>query len=70
MKKAIDNSGGMITWVEVRPMTNPAHQGWQHVRIATSYEESQRDPTFEQVKFEMCMDPKTFANFRACFNEM
>jgi len=42
---------------------------WTQVQIASTYDFS-RDPDYEQVKFEMCMDPETFKLFKQTVNSL
>jgi len=68
-KHLINESAGVKTYITVAPLTNKQHQGWTHVRIISTADFS-RDPDYEQVKFEMCMDPDTFKQFKQTVNSL
>jgi hypothetical protein len=68
-KHLINESAGVKTYITVAPLTNPQHQGWTQVRIISTADFS-RDPDYEQVKFDMCMDPETFNLFKQTVNSL
>lgn len=71
MKKyLISESGGINTFISIAEMQNPAHQGWKHVKITTTYDHSVRDTEYEQSKFDMCMDPESFERFKSAINNL
>lgn len=69
MKKLIDDAGGYLTYMELRPFTNSAHPGWQTLRVTTFWEGA-RSGTEEQVKYEINFNPEAFKNFKDLINEM
>ena len=69
MKKQIDNSGGMRTFLELRPLENPQNPGWTYIKLTTTWD-SANNPSEEQTKFDMCLSPEAFAAFKESFNEM
>jgi hypothetical protein len=69
MKKLIDNSGGMKTFVELRPLENPQNPGWMYIKLTTTWDDA-KAPHEEQTKFDMCLTPEAFATFKGFINEM
>ena len=69
MKHIINQSGGVTTYIESTPLTNPQHLGWMHIKIYTTAEFS-RDPDYEQLKLDLCLDPEDFANLKATINSL
>ena len=69
MKHLISEDGGVKTYIEAQPMTNPSHRGWTHVRIFTTADFS-RQPDYEQTKLELCLEPSDFANLKAVINSL
>lgn len=67
MKKLIDNAGGYLTYMELRPFTNPAHAGWQTLRVTTVWEGA-RSEVEEQVKYEINLPPYAFINLKDLIN--
>ena len=67
MKKLIDNAGGYLTYMELRPFTNPAHTGWQTLRVTTVWEGA-RSEIEEQVKYEINLPPYAFINLKDLIN--
>ena len=68
-KHLISEAGGINTFLTVEEMAAPSHAGWKHIRIATTYDSS-KDPNYEQVKLDLCMDPGEFANLKAVVNSL
>jgi len=68
-KHLISEAGGVSTYLSVSPLADSAHAGWKYVKITTTYDFS-RDPDYEQVKLDMCMDPEAFANLKAVVNSL
>jgi len=66
MKKLIGQIGDVVTYAEVN--TIDTLHNWRHVKITSQWLNA-RDPS-EHVKFDMCMDPETFAQFKQIINEM
>ena len=69
MKKLIDNSGGMKTFVELRPLTDPQHPGWMYLRLSTTWDNA-KNPNNEQTKFDMCLTPEALATLKDFINEV
>lgn len=69
MKRLIDNAGGYLTYIELRPLENPQHQGWVNLRVTTVWEEA-RSTVEEQVKYEVNLNPTAFKNFKDLLNEL
>ena len=69
MKQILSKAGGVTTYVETEPLTNPQHQGWMRIKIYTTAEFS-RDPNYEQLKLDLCLDPEDFANLKASLNSL
>ena len=63
MKQILSKAGGVTTYVETEPLTNPQHQGWMRIKIYTTAEFS-RDPDYEQLKLDLCLDPEEFETFK------
>lgn len=66
MKKLISNTGGLHTYLEIKPVT--AVQGMTYLRVTTTFDGS-KDPTDERVKFDICLDPKDLANLKTVLND-
>ena len=66
MKKLISNTGGLHTFLEVKPV--PAVAGMTYLRITTTFDGS-KDPTDERVKFDICLGPTDLANLKAALND-
>jgi hypothetical protein len=69
MKRLIDNSGGYKTYFELRPFTNPSHEGWETLTVTTVWEGA-RGEVHEQKKYEINLDPAAIENLRDFFNAM
>ena len=69
MKHIINKAGGVTTYVESTPLSNPQHQGWTRVRIYTTADFS-RNPAYEQIKLDLCLDTEDFANLKAVINSI
>ena len=69
MKQVLSKAGGVTTYIESQPLTNAAHQGWTRIRIYSTAEFS-RDPSYEQTKIDLCLDPTDFANLKAVINSI
>jgi hypothetical protein len=69
VKKLIDNSGEIHTYVELKPLTNPQHQGWYQLRVSTVYDAA-RNPNEEQVKLDMCLSPDAYSKLKGLFNDL
>lgn len=69
MKKLIDDAGGYLTYIEIRPFTNPAHQGWHNLKVTTVWEGA-RSGVEEQVKYDMNLSPAAFKNLKDLLNEV
>lgn len=69
MKKLIDNSGGYKTYMELRPLVNPAHLGWVALIVTTVWEGA-RGEVHEQKKFEINLEPSALENLRELLNEV
>jgi hypothetical protein len=68
-KNLISEAGGVKTYIDAKPLTNPQHVGWTQVRIYTTAEWS-RDPDYEQTKVELFMEPTAFANLKSVINSL
>lgn len=66
-KHLINESAGVRTYLTVTLLSVPKE--WTQVQIASTYDFS-RDPDYEQVKFDMCMDPETFKLFKQTVNSL
>ena len=67
MKHIINQAGGVTTFIESTPLTNPQHQGWIRLRIYTTADFS-RQPDYEQTKLDLCLSPEDFSNFKSAIN--
>jgi hypothetical protein len=62
MKKLISNSGGYQMYAELRPIElSKANE--LELRFTTVYEDA-KDPTDEQVKFQLILDQATLDNLK------
>ena len=68
-KQLISSAGGINTFIDAKPLTNPQHAGWTHVKISSTAEWA-KDPTHEQVKLDLCLEPEEFANLKAVINSL
>lgn len=68
-KKLIDDSGGMHTYAELKPLANPQHEGWQHLKVTTVYDYA-KNPTESQTRFDICLSPEAFQQFKDLFNDL
>ena len=66
-KHLINESAGVKNYLTVTSLLVP--KTWTHVQITSTYDFS-RDPDYEQVKFDMCMDPETFNLFKQTVNSL
>ena len=66
MKKLISDTGGMHTYLEIRPVE--AIPGTTHLKITTAFDGA-KDPTDERVVFDVCLDPTDLANLKAAISE-
>ena len=66
MKKLISDTGGMHTYLEIRSVD--AIPGTTHLKITTAFDGA-KDPTYERVVFDMCMDQRDLANLKAALSE-
>ena len=69
MKQILSKAGGVTTYIETTPLTNPQHQGWMRIKISTTADFS-RNPSYEQVKLDLCLEPEDFANLKATLNSL
>ena len=69
MKQILSKAGGVTTYIETAPLTNPQHAGWMRIKIYTTAEFS-RDPEYEQLKLDLCLEPQEFANLKATLNSL
>lgn len=69
MKQLISDSGGYQTYMELRPLENPAHAGWYNFRVISVWQGA-RSTVEEHVKYELNLDPASLANFKELLNEM
>ena len=69
MKKLIDDSGGYKTYFELRPFTNPAHEGWQSLIITTVWEGA-RGEVQEHRQYEINLEPESLKNLKELLNEV
>lgn len=67
MKKRIDTSGDMHTYAELTPLTSPSHKGWWRFKVTTVYT-SAKDPDYERVKMDMCLDGDALNAIKEIFN--
>ena len=67
MKTLIDDSGGYKTYMELRPLTNTAHEGWQALIVTTVWEGA-RGVVHEQTKFEINLEPNSLKNLKEFIN--
>ena len=65
----ISEAGGVKTYIDAKPLTNPQHAGWMQMRIYTTAEWS-KDPGYEQTKLELFMEPEAFANLKSVINSL
>jgi len=62
MKKLISDSAGYQLYAELKPI--PAMKNTQHeLRFTTRYEHA-KDPTDEQLKFQLILDDESVANLK------
>ena len=66
MKKLISNTGGMHTYLEIKPVA--AVPGLTHLRITTTYDGA-KHPEDERVHFDLCLEPTDLANIKAAISE-
>jgi hypothetical protein len=66
MKKLISSTGGMNTFLEIKPVE--AVPGLTHLRITSTYNGS-KYPNDEHVHFDLCLEPADLANVKATINE-
>lgn len=66
MKKLISNTGGMHTYLEIKPVA--VIPGTTHLRITTTFDGA-KDPTDERVCFDMCLEQRDLANLKAVLSE-
>ena len=66
MKKLISNTGGLQTFLEIKPVE--AIPGMTYLRITTTFEGA-KDTSDERVKFEVYLDPSEPDNLRTALNE-
>jgi hypothetical protein len=66
MKKLISNTGGLQTFLEIKPVE--AIPGMTYLRITTTFEGA-KDTSDERVKFEVYLDPSELDNLRTALNE-
>ena len=66
MKKLISNTGGMHTYLEIRPVE--AIPGTTHLKITTAFDGA-KDPDYERVVFDVCLDSGDLANLKAALSE-
>lgn len=69
MKQLISDAGGYQTYMELRPLENPQHQGWVNFRVTTVWEGA-RSMVEEQVKYELNLDPNAVKNFKDLLNDL
>lgn len=56
----------MRTYLEIRNIDTPA--GLKYLRISTCFDGA-KDPNDERTNFDMCLDEKTFKEFKDMINE-
>lgn len=66
MKKLISNTGGLQTFLEIKPVE--AIPGMTYLRITTTFEGA-KDTSDERVKFDVCLDQLDLDNLRAALND-
>ncbi len=66
MKKLISNTGGMNTFLEIKPVE--AVPGLTHLRITTTYDGS-KHPKDERVHFDLCLEATDLANIKTALSE-
>ena len=66
MKKLISDTGGMHTYLEIKPVD--AVPGTTYLRITTMFDGA-KDPNSERVKFDMCLDQRELANLKMALSE-
>ena len=66
MKKLISTTGGMNTFLEIKPVEAVA--GLTHLRITTTYDGA-KHPKDERVHFDLCLEPTDLANLKAVLSE-
>ena len=66
MKRLISNTGGMHTYLEIKPVK--AVPGLTHLRITTTYDGS-KHPEDERVHFDLCLEPSDLANIKTALSE-
>ena len=69
MKQILSKAGGVTTYIETTPLTNPQHQGWTRIRIYTTADFS-RHPDYEQTKLDLCLDPEEFNTFKTAISSV
>ena len=65
MKQIIGKIGNTATYAEIKSISSLP--GWRHVKITSIWEDANH-PT-EHTKFDMCMDPDTFAELKNLINK-
>jgi hypothetical protein len=65
MKKQIGKVGNTVTYAEIQPIA--VLPGWRHVKITSVWEDANHPS--EHTKFDMCMDPDTFAELKSLINK-
>lgn len=66
MKKLISNNGGYKLFAEIRAI--PLSKDHEHeLRFTTVYEDA-KDPTDEQVKFQLVLDEEALSNLTDLIN--
>jgi hypothetical protein len=66
MKKLISTTGGMNTFLEIKPVAAVA--GLTHLRITSTYDGA-KNPEDERVHFDLCLEPTDLANIKAALSE-
>jgi hypothetical protein len=68
-KHLISKAAGIRTYIELTPLQVASHQGWNHIKISSTYDFS-KDPNYEQTKLDLCLSAQDLANLKAAINEM
>ena len=69
MKKLLIDSSGYQTYLEIRPIEAPSHQGWNNLRITTMWTNGS-GTTEEHVKFEANLDAESFQQLKTALKDL
>lgn len=67
MKTSISNVNGMETFVEITDVVRP--EGYKYIKITSVFDRA-KDPSAEQVRYEMLMAPECVAKVKKIFEEL